>query len=39
VLGEALTVRAVVGLGVALVGMYVGLGLVRRRSPRSTASA
>lgn len=32
VLGESLTVRAVLGLVVALVGMYVGLGLVRRRS-------
>ena len=32
VLGEPLTARAVVGLAVALVGMYVGLGLVRRRS-------
>ena len=32
VLGEPLTVRAVLGLAVALVGMYVGLGLVRRRS-------
>ncbi len=31
VLGEPLTVRAVLGLSVALVGMYVGLGLVRRR--------
>ncbi len=31
VLGEPLTVRAVLGLVVALVGMYVGLGLVRRR--------
>jgi len=30
VLGEPLPVRAVVGLTVALVGMYVGLGLVRR---------
>jgi len=30
VLGEPLTVRAVLGLAVALVGMYVGLGLVRR---------
>ncbi|MBW0103210.1 DMT family transporter [Pseudonocardia sp. KRD291] len=34
VLGEALTVQAVVGLGIALVGMYVGLGLVRRRRRR-----
>jgi drug/metabolite transporter (DMT)-like permease len=33
VLGEQLTVQAVLGLAVALVGMYVGLGLVRRRSP------
>jgi len=32
VLGETLTVQAVLGLVVALVGMYVGLGLVRRRS-------
>ncbi len=31
ILGEALTVQAVVGLAVALVGMYIGLGLVRRR--------
>lgn len=31
ILGEPLTVRAVIGLAVALVGMYVGLGLVRRR--------
>lgn len=31
VLGEALTVQAVLGLGIALVGMYVGLGMVRRR--------
>jgi drug/metabolite transporter (DMT)-like permease len=31
IVGEPLTVRAVVGLGVALVGMYVGLGLVGRR--------
>ncbi len=30
-LGEPLTVQAVVGLVVALVGMYVGLGLIRRR--------
>ncbi len=34
VLGEPLTVQAVVGLAVALVGMYVGLGLVRRRRRR-----
>lgn len=36
IVGEALTLRAVLGLGVALVGMYVGLGLVgrRRRAPR-----
>jgi drug/metabolite transporter (DMT)-like permease len=33
VLGEQLTVQAVLGLAVALVGMYVGLGLVRRRRP------
>ena len=33
VLGEQLTVQAVLGLAVALVGMYVGLGRVRRRSP------
>jgi drug/metabolite transporter (DMT)-like permease len=33
ILGEALTAHAVIGLGVALVGMYVGLGLVRRRRP------
>ncbi|MFP5072416.1 DMT family transporter [Pseudonocardia nantongensis] len=31
VLGEPLTVQALLGLGIALVGMYVGLGLVRRR--------
>ncbi len=31
VLGEPLTVRAVLGLAVALAGMYVGLGLVRGR--------
>jgi drug/metabolite transporter (DMT)-like permease len=30
IVGEPLTVRAVVGLGVALVGMYVGLGLAGR---------
>jgi drug/metabolite transporter (DMT)-like permease len=35
VLGESLTVRAVVGLAVALTGMYVGLGLVRRHSVRA----
>lgn len=29
-LGEALSVQAVLGLAVALAGMYVGLGLVRR---------
>ena len=34
VLGEPLTVQAVLGLAVALVGMYVGLGLVRRRRRR-----
>jgi drug/metabolite transporter (DMT)-like permease len=34
VLGEQLTVQAVLGLAVALVGMYVGLGLVhRKRTP------
>jgi len=38
VLGEPLTVQAVLGLVVALVGMYVGLGLVRRR-PVGTTSA
>jgi len=38
VLGEALTVQAVLGLVVALIGMYVGLGLVRRR-PVGTTSA
>jgi drug/metabolite transporter (DMT)-like permease len=31
-LGEALSVQAVLGLAVALAGMYVGLGLVRRHS-------
>jgi drug/metabolite transporter (DMT)-like permease len=31
VLGEALTVQAVVGLAIALVGMYVGLGMLGRR--------
>jgi len=31
VLGEALTVQAVLGLAVALVGMYVGLGLLQKR--------
>jgi drug/metabolite transporter (DMT)-like permease len=31
ILGEALTVNAVIGLVVALVGMYVGLGLLGRR--------
>ncbi|GLZ47243.1 peptide ABC transporter ATP-binding protein [Actinomycetospora sp. NBRC 106375] len=31
ILGEALTVHALIGLAVALVGMYVGLGLKRRR--------
>jgi drug/metabolite transporter (DMT)-like permease len=32
VLGEPLTVRAVLGLLVALVGMYVGLGMVKKRA-------
>ena len=31
VLGEPLTVQAILGLALALVGMYVGLGLLRRR--------
>ncbi|MHC1561545.1 DMT family transporter [Actinomycetospora sp. C-140] len=31
ILGEQLTIPAVIGLAVALVGMYVGLGLWRRR--------
>jgi drug/metabolite transporter (DMT)-like permease len=35
-LGEALSVQAVVGLAVALAGMYVGLGLVRRHSASAT---
>jgi drug/metabolite transporter (DMT)-like permease len=35
VLGEPLTLQAVLGLAVALVGMYVGLGLVRRKRSRS----
>jgi drug/metabolite transporter (DMT)-like permease len=35
VLGEALSVQAVVGLAVGLAGMYVGLGLVRRHSARA----
>jgi len=37
IVGEPLTVNAVIGLAVALVGMYVGLGLVgrRRRAPSS----
>jgi drug/metabolite transporter (DMT)-like permease len=43
VLGEALTVQAVVGLAIALVGMYVGLGLLGRRrrgvAPQSALSA
>lgn len=34
VLGEPMTVRALLGLGIALIGMYVGLGLVRRRRVR-----
>jgi len=35
IVGEPLTVNAVIGLAVALVGMYVGLGLLgrRRRAP------
>ena len=37
ILGEPLTGHALVGLAVALVGMYVGLGLVgRRRAARQT---
>ena len=36
-LGEPLTVQAVLGLVVALVGMYVGLGLVRRRPVGTTS--
>jgi drug/metabolite transporter (DMT)-like permease len=37
ILGEQLTAHAVVGLAVALVGMYVGLGLTRRsRRPATT---
>lgn len=32
ILGEALTGRAVLGLGIALVGMYVGLGMIGRRA-------
>jgi drug/metabolite transporter (DMT)-like permease len=35
VLGEALSVQAVLGLAVGLAGMYVGLGLVRRHSARA----
>lgn len=35
ILGEALTPQAVIGLGIALVGMYIGLGMVGRRSARS----
>lgn len=31
VLGEQLTVQAMLGLAVALIGMYVGLGWIRRR--------
>jgi drug/metabolite transporter (DMT)-like permease len=34
ILGEPLTAHAVVGLAVALVGMYVGLGLLTRRTSR-----
>jgi drug/metabolite transporter (DMT)-like permease len=35
-LGEALSVQAVLGLAVALAGMYVGLGMVRRHSASAT---
>jgi drug/metabolite transporter (DMT)-like permease len=38
VLGEPLTAQAVLGLAVALAGMYVGLGLVRRRSAGTTSA-
>lgn len=38
ILGEPLTVRAVLGLAVALVGMYVGLDLVHRRRDDARAS-
>jgi drug/metabolite transporter (DMT)-like permease len=34
ILGEALTPQAVIGLGIALAGMYVGLGMLGRRSAR-----
>lgn len=34
ILGEPLTVRAVVGLTIALIGLYVGLGVVRSRRGR-----
>ena len=37
VLGEPLTVRAVLGLAIALVGMYVGMGMLRRRRRRDQA--
>lgn len=43
VLGEPLTVQALLGLGIALVGMYVGLGMIRRRrrdpAPEPVATA
>jgi drug/metabolite transporter (DMT)-like permease len=39
VLGEQLTVQAVLGLAVALVGMYVGLGWVRRRRHRDARTS
>jgi drug/metabolite transporter (DMT)-like permease len=38
ILGEPLTLRALVGLGVALIGMYVGLGLTRRYRRPATAN-
>jgi drug/metabolite transporter (DMT)-like permease len=38
ILGEQLTAHAVVGLVVALVGMYVGLGLTRRSRRPATAN-
>ena len=37
VLGEPLTVRAILGLAVALMGMYVGLGLLGRRKEKGSA--